>query len=157
MRMRVLGILPAAALMAALLAACGGSPDPVCGNTGQVGSLAVTRVILLKQNRLRFSFPARVTVSSPAKARAVADAACALPPMTNKPVACPADWGITYRLTFMTAAGRKLATAKADATGCATVSGLGGTRTAARSPGFWRTLGGAMGLSHPGQEVFTGM
>jgi hypothetical protein len=142
--------------MAAMLAACGSSSgsDPFCGNTGQVGSLTVTRASLPKENRLHFSFPARVTASSLANARGVAEAACALPPMTNKAVACPNDMGITYRLTFLTPAGRKLATVIADPTGCVNVTGLGAVRTVVRSPGFWRTLGQAMRLNHPGQMVF---
>jgi hypothetical protein len=157
--MRVLGASSAAVVMiVALLAGFGAfsAPNPVCGNIGQVGSLVVTRVVLPEESHLRFGFPAKVTVSSQARSQAVAEAACALPSMTSQPVACPVDMGIAYRLTFVSVAGRKLATADADATGCETVTGLGGTRTAANSPGLWGALAAGMGLRHPGQQVWTG-
>ncbi|MGO9583157.1 MAG: hypothetical protein ACLP36_10150 [Acidimicrobiales bacterium] len=44
----------------------------------------------------------------------------------------------------------------ASATGCQGVTGLVPARWAARTPGFWRELGGAMGLAHPTWETFRG-
>jgi hypothetical protein len=60
-----------------------------------------------------------------------------------------------YRLTF-SAGGQKLSAVDVAASGCGQVKGLGQTRWTARSPGFWRTLGVAMGIVHPDQSTFGG-
>ena len=69
-------------------------------------------------------FPQRVVVSRPQQARAVARAVCALPRMPRGPLACPADWGASYRLEFA-AAGRRFAVVTVQASGCRRVSGAG--------------------------------
>jgi hypothetical protein len=58
----------------------------------------------LPGNHLHFEFPAGITVTSPAEARAVSRALCALPVMPSTPMPCPMDQGVSYRLDF--AAGR---------------------------------------------------
>lgn len=149
---RALGMLLPAVLAGAVLTACG-SGGGLCGNISRADGLTVTRVNTLPQNYVRFTFPAKVTVRSPAKVRSVAQAACALPPMPSKPISCPADSGIFYRLTF-TASGRKLTTVSADVSGCRMTRGLGRPRLAVNT--FWHVLGVAMGLRHPNQSAFGG-
>ena len=72
-----------------------------------------------------------------------------------KGILCPIDLGIVDQLTF-SSAGHELPAISIRATGCQQVSGFGVTRWVARSPGFWRTLGLAMGLAQPGYALFRG-
>jgi hypothetical protein len=161
----------AALLAAALcLTACGSatpstqrqpSPNSTAAATalgralGQLDRLVVVRSNALPQNHIGFSFPARVTVSNPAKVQAVARALLALPPIPSGAFAIPIDLGITYRLIFATAH-EQLAAISVDATGVEAVRGLGPTRWVSGSAGFWTTLGKAMGLAHPGYDAFRG-
>jgi hypothetical protein len=118
----------------------------LCSKQAAVTRLVVRRVTALPQNHLHFTFPAGVTVSSPARARAVAGMVCALPGVPHGPMSCPAGWGVSYRLSF--AAGAKtfpVVTAGAD--GCGVVTGAGPARWTARVPGFLTVLAHAMGIS----------
>jgi hypothetical protein len=155
-------ILIVVTLACSALAGCGGPSSAgaagssgLCGSIGRVDRLVVQRVDLLPQNHLYFTFPATTTVADPALARSAAQAACALPPMPTGTLSCPADMGITYRLTF-TAAGKELPPVQADAGGCGAVTGLGRTRWTASSPGFWTTLAAAMGITQPDNSTFSG-
>jgi hypothetical protein len=122
-----------------------GGPD-LCSEQASVTRLVVSRVSALPQNHLHFAFPAGITVRSPAQARAVAAAVCGLPAMPRGPMSCPADWGLSYRLSF--AAGtRSFPVVTAAAGGCAAVTGVGPVRWTVRSPGFWTVLAHAMGVS----------
>lgn len=161
--------LPAAALLTAALslAACGSattgsSPSPSASPTTTLGQalshldrLVVSRSVALRQNHLGFGFPATVTVSDPAEVRAVAQALLALPAMPTTTLNAPIDLGIVYRLVFSGPGGRLPAISVA-VTGTQAVRGLGVTRWVARSPGFWHTLGSAMGLAHPEYATFRG-
>jgi hypothetical protein len=110
-----------------------------------VTRLVVSRVTALPRNHLHFAFPAGVTVASPARARAVAAAVCGLPAIPRGPMSCPADMGVSYRLSF--AAGtRSFPVVTVVAGGCAGVTGAGTVRWTARSPGFWTALAHAMGV-----------
>jgi hypothetical protein len=123
-----------------------GSSAALCSAPATVTRLVVSRVSALPQNHLHFAFPAGITVSSSAQARAVAEAVCGLPAMPRGPMSCPADWGLSYRLSF--AAGtRGFPVVAAAAGGCGTVTGAGPERWAVRSPGFWTALAHAMGIS----------
>jgi hypothetical protein len=163
--MRTRGTASTVALACATLAACGSTPagtipgtaggSGVCAAPGRAASLTVERVSAFPRNHLRFAFPPLVTVSDPGQLRTVARAACALPPMPSGAMSCPADLGISYRLSF-TATGRRFPVVRIQAGGCGEVRGLGRTRWTARSPGFWRTLGTALGISHPDAAAFTG-
>ena len=100
------------------------------------------------------AFPSQGIVVSPAHARAVARALCALPTMPHGIFNCPALFpGTSYQLRF-TADGRALPVVTIEATGCETVTGAGPARRAL-SPGFWRVLATAAGLSPPGQAAFS--
>ena len=122
------------------------SGSDLCSKQASVTRLVVSRVSALPQNHLHFAFPAGTTVRSPAQARAVAAAVCGLPAMPRGPMSCPADWGLSYRLSF--AAGtRSFPVVTAAAGGCAAVTGAGPVRWTVRSPGFWTVLAHAMGVS----------
>jgi hypothetical protein len=157
---RALRMLSTAAPACSALAACGSTVgtgttgSSPCGTGGRVDRLVVERVNHIRQNHPHFTFPAKITVSDPAKARSAAQAVCALPPMPSGGFSCGADMGIVYRLTF-TADG-KLPTVRADPGGCSEVRGIGQTPWTARSPGFWRTLGAATGIGHPNDSTFCG-
>ena len=70
-------------------------------------------------------------------------------------IACPADFGITYRLTF--AAGtHRFTPVTLNAAGCELVHGLGATRHITTSNVVWRRLGVAIGIPHPSQASFAG-
>jgi hypothetical protein len=118
----------------------------LCAQPDAVTRLVVSRVSALPQNHLHFAFPAGTTVSSPARARAVAEAVCGLPTMPRVVMNCPADLGVSYRLSFA-AGSASLPVVTASAGGCAGVAGAGPIRSADRSPGFWAVLAHAMGIS----------
>jgi hypothetical protein len=163
-------LLAAALLAIALgLAACGsaassGSRTPAPSASpatalerelDHLDRLVVVRSDAFPQNHLGFSFPEKVTVGDPVEVRTVARALLALPAMPATVLNAPIDLGITYRLTFATPNG-SLPAISIAATGAQTVRGLGTTRWLARSPGFWNTLGSAMGLARPDYATFRG-
>jgi hypothetical protein len=120
----------------------------LCSEQASVTRLVVSRASALPRNHLHFAFPAGITVRSPAQARAVAAAVCGLPVMPRGPMSCPADWGLSYRLSF--AAGTKgFPVVTVAAGGCAAVTGAGPVRWTARSPRFWTVLAQAMRVSAP--------
>jgi hypothetical protein len=120
----------------------------LCSEQASVTRLVVSRASALPRNHLHFAFPAGITVRSPAHARAVAAAVCGLPVMPRGPMSCPADWGLSYRLSF--AAGTKgFPVVTVAAGGCAAVTGAGPVRWTARSPRFWTVLAQAMRVSAP--------
>jgi hypothetical protein len=120
----------------------------LCSEQASVTRLVVSRASALPRNHLHFAFPAGITVRSPARARAVAAAVCGLPVMPRGPMSCPADWGLSYRLSF--AAGtRSFPVVTVAAGGCAAVTGAGPVRWTARSPRFWTVLAQAMRVSAP--------
>src|ERR1700722_8464454 len=118
----------------------------LCSKQAAVTRVVVSRVTTLPQNHLHFSFPARVTVSRPERARAVAKMVCGLPPMAHGVMNCPADWGVSYRLSFAAGPG-SFPVVTAGAGGCGAGTGAGPARSTARVPGFWTVLAQAMGVS----------
>jgi hypothetical protein len=138
------------------------SPGPtatqaaLCQHTSSVTSLEIVRNQVVRVPVLQVAFPDQVTVTSPARAQAVARALCALPPMPRGVFNCPALLvGPTYQLRF-TAGGRRLPPVTIEATGCEVVTGVGPARWAATSPGFWRVLATAAHLRPPGWSAFGG-
>ena len=89
--------------------------------------LVVGRVTALPQNHLHFAFPAAITVASPGRARAVAAAVCGLPPMPRVVMNCPADFGVSYRLSFA-AGSTTFPVVTASAGSCSGVAGAGPVR-----------------------------
>jgi len=127
----------------------------LCGSVASLDRLVVERSDAFPQNHMRFTFPAEVTVTDATPVSAAARALCALPKMPSGTFHCPADLGIVYHLAF-SVGGRAFPTVEVEATGCQRVHGLGAVRWVARSPGFWPTLGRAMGLSSPSYATFRG-
>jgi hypothetical protein len=123
-----------------------GGSAALCSKQAAVTRLVVSRVNALPQNHLHFAFPAGVTVSSPARARAVAAMICGLPAVPHGPMSCPASWGVSYRLSFA-ARSQTFPVVTAGAGGCGVVTGAGPARWTARVPGFWTVLAHAMGIS----------
>jgi hypothetical protein len=74
---------------------------------------------------------------------------CALPPDTL--VNCPADFGVRYRLVFISAT-RRFGPISADPAGCSDVTGLRRQPRLATAQ-FWMALAKAMGLARPGINV----
>src|SRR5271170_7482515 len=151
------GAAPARASGSPGAASAGGSsgsaPVALCRNTAAVTGLRIVRLRGIHVPEAQTAFPGQATAVSPARARAVARALCALPAMPRGILNCPALFpGTSYQLRF-TAGGRLLPVVTIEATGCATVTGIGPVRRAV-SPGFWRVLATAAGLSPPGQAVF---
>jgi hypothetical protein len=121
----------------------------LCADPGAVNRLVIRRTgIIMQPRQQRFTFPALVTVTSAADARAVARAVCALPMQPAGILSCPADFGIGYQLRF--AAGRHhFAVVKLHAAGCEIVTGAGKPRTITHSTAFWAVLGKALRLHTP--------
>jgi hypothetical protein len=127
----------------------------LCGATAQVDSLTVQRTSALPGNHPRFAFPATEKVSNAPDTRSVAQSLCALQPASHTVIACPADFGITYKLTFA-AGSHRFAPVTLDAAGCELVHGLGAARHITTSNVVWRRLGVAIGIPHPSQAAFAG-
>ena len=121
----------------------------LCSDQAAVTRLVVSRVSALPHNHVHFAFPAAITVASPGQARAVAAAVCGLPPMPGAVMHCPADLGVSYRLSFA-AGSTAFPVVTASAGGCSGVAGAGPVRSAGRSPGFWAVLARALGISAAG-------
>jgi hypothetical protein len=172
------GLTRAALLLAPLaLAACGsvvegsgsaaaGSPaspaaivrqGSLCASQGAVNHLVVKRTGILAHVQARhFTFPASVTVTSAADAKAVARALCALPAQPTGITNCPADLGVSFQLRFA-ADQSHFHVVTIASTGCEVVSGAGKLRTISTTPGFWTVLGKAMRINSPvAQKVFVG-
>jgi len=150
---RVLALVPAACLAAAL-SGCGSTslsfPTPavaeVCGSPDAMATLSVTRTNPFPQNQITFSTPDHMASDDAPAIAALARTTCALPPFPTGSMSCPADFGISYAITFSTKVER-VGTIEAKPTGCPSVTGLGPERQAA--PSFWRALATALGLPAP--------
>ena len=179
-RARLARLVPAAALAAAAaagVAACGSGSPPapgpgataspsssgqlaaggpaLCASAAQVTSLTVQRSDALPGNHTRFSFPPTEQVNNAGRAQAVARGLCALPAAARTQLACPAEFGITYRLTF-TAGAHRFAPVTLNAAGCELVHGLGAVRRVTAATIVWQQLGHAIGIPHPGRATFAG-
>jgi hypothetical protein len=131
------------------------SGSGLCGAATKVDSLTVQRSDALPGNHARFTFPATEKVSSAPRTQSVVQSLCALPPVAHMQVACPADFGITYRLTFV-AGDQQYVPVTVSAAGCEMVHGLGQVRQIKASDSVWRQLGVAIGIPHPNQATFAG-
>ncbi len=153
-----------AGVLATVTSACGSRPAvqtpsaggaDLCQVTADVERLVVQRLGIYPVGF--FSFPASVSVTNPTTAREIAAAVCALPVVPSGAIFhCPNDSGIIYSLRFIVNGGAK--SIEADPTGCQGVWGQGFVaRRTALSPGFWPTLGTAMGLPRPSRRTFVGI
>jgi hypothetical protein len=126
----------------------------LCSHVPAVTRLVVTRVVALPQNHLHFAIPAGVTISDPATARGVAQAVCGLPAAPHGVMSCPADLGVSYRLSFA-AARAAFPVVTVSAGGCGGVTGAGLARRAT-SATFWTELARALGVPHPSSSALQG-
>ena len=131
------------------------SGSGLCGAAAKVDSLTVRRSDALPGNNARFTFPATEKVSSAPRTQLVVQSLCALPSVAHMQIACPADFGITYRLTFV-AGDHQYAPVTVSAAGCEMVHGLGQVRRITASDPVWQQLGVAIGIPHPSQAAFAG-
>jgi hypothetical protein len=134
-------------------ASTGNGQIALCRDADTVTSLRIVRAAGPRVPHEQAVVPGEITVTSPAHAREVARALCALPAMPHGLISCPAMFpGTNYQLTFKTD-GQELPPVTIEATGCATVTGVGPARQAT-SAAFWRVLAVAAGVSPPEQGTF---
>jgi hypothetical protein len=138
--------------MALTAVACVSSPfggnraaAALCGAPNLVVGLTVTRTNAFPQNGFVFPFPAHDTSTDAHDVSRLARIACQLPVIPPGVRNCPADFGISYGLTFSTKSGNPVATIDARSTGCTGVSRLGAARSSTQE--FWNTL--ALALNVP--------
>jgi hypothetical protein len=131
------------------------SHPSLCESTSTLVELVVRRIDAFPENHFVFSFPPIVSISDPVSVQKAARALCALPTMPSGIFACPADFGISYQLSFSTRR-YTFPSVSAEPTGCEIVKGLGPERWTAQTPAFWRTLGEAMRLTKPDRRTFAG-
>jgi len=131
------GAVPAAALL--------------CTDPAAVTKVRVVRAPSLSQlgqtRPLRNQIPG-VTVRDPVAARRLAIAICALPPLPHAMFHCPVDVGGGYVLEFMSGR-QQFHPVMVQASGCEDVTGAGGVRWLARTPGFWTMLARQTGIRGP--------
>jgi hypothetical protein len=112
----------------------------LCADPAGVGRVVVFRTSNLHDMiRPRRPVPRVLSRASGVRARALAEAVCALPKLPPGPLGCPAQFLSHYVLVF-TAGHRRFPAVTVQPTGCQTVSGLGRVRWAARTPSFWAAL-----------------
>jgi hypothetical protein len=123
----------------------------LCAVGSSIQQAVVARTNVFPSNRLSFTFPAHVSITSKLRARTIASAICELPRFPDRP-RCPNDLGVTYLVRFL---GPNLRVS-IDPYGCQTISGAGPRRWAALSPSFWHTLGRQMGIPDATLKTFQG-
>ena len=157
------GVVTALAACGSVAAGPAGQPGPAPPASSAVAvSLCADRAHLVRMvvslgagfmpGPVQAAQPVGVTVSDPARVRAVAAALCGLPVMPSAHLACPAIRGGAYRLTFF-AAGRMFPPVMVETAGCRRlVSGLGPARQASGSflGLLRRELGPGHGVPAPG-------
>jgi hypothetical protein len=127
----------------------------LCTVANKVTTLTVHRGTFM--NPTTFSFPSVVFVGNAASARSVAKAICAIPPdmRTGGVIACPADFGLTYRLLF-TFPKHTVTPITLRVTGCGGVDGTGTKGWIHLTPNLLRVLGNAMQLRLATEATFRG-
>jgi hypothetical protein len=133
-----LALLPIAA---AAIGSSAGSHLSFCLRGSAVERAQVRRVGNPPSSRWTFGVPARVSISKRARARSLAAAVCALPPVPIG-LRCLVDFSLRYAVSFT----GDRAIVCIDPFGCQTVSGVGANRWAARTPAFSRAFASAVGL-----------
>ena len=127
----------------------------LCTVAEKVTTLTVRRGTFM--NPTTFSFPSVVSVSNVASVRTVAKTICATPPdmRTGGAIACPADFGLTYRLLF-TVPKHIVMPITLRVTGCGGVDGTGTKGWIHLTPNLFRVLGNAMRLRLATEATFRG-
>jgi len=102
----------------------------LCADAARLDRMVASLSAGFIPGHFRVMQPAGVTITDPARVRAVAVAVCRLPLMTSTHMGCPDIHGAAYRLTF-SAAGRMFPPVMVAAGGCLRpVYGLGPARLA---------------------------
>lgn len=127
----------------------------VCRSIPGLSKLTVTRNSL-PQSQMTFIFPADVMVSNQGQVQSIARALCALPiNPSHTSINCPVDFGVAYDLTFYSKE-QIFPVVSFDPSGCQFVRGLVKDQWIIQSPGFWHTLGVAMGIKGANNSTFRG-
>lgn len=126
----------------------------LCMAVNKITTLAVRRGPYM--NPTVFSFPAVVTVENATSARSVAKAICTITPdMRTGTIACPADQGLAYQLTF-TPPEHAIAPVLLRMGGCSAIEYSGAKGWIHPSQNFFRVLGDAMHLHLATGQTFAG-
>jgi len=159
-------------LLKSIPLACGAALLLVAGCDGMSGTdaaIAALRAQVANVKTLEFTtwgtIPSNpppsvsVTVSDSALAQAACDATLALPVMPSGTYDCPADFGVTYQLTFLNGYAKgpsAVMTATIDPDGCQQVQVTNGSASAtlwtATSPDYWSSLATDLGIAE--SEIF---
>src|SRR5437870_2602165 len=73
----------------------------LCAVRSSIQQAVVARRNAFPGNRLSFTFPAHVSITSRLRARTIASAICALPVFPDRAHSCPVDLGVTYLVRFV--------------------------------------------------------
>ncbi len=138
---------------ALLLAACGTSGSPSPGSqaidTLQAEQPAIDRVEFTTATAIPQNSPPNVTATATGDAaRAIYDATLALPQLAPGEYNCPADFGITYNLTFFEG-DTQLVAGTIRPSGCEIVTLADQSASASLSPDgdYWATLANDLGIT----------
>jgi len=134
------------------LAACERHMDSAAVDALQARAADVDTFVFASMTAVPANVPPDVneTVADPAKARDVYSATLALPLMPAGTYNCPADFGVTYQLTF-SGQGATIMTAIVDPNGCQQVQVTDGGLNAAllwsvNNSDYWGTLAADLGV-----------
>jgi hypothetical protein len=123
-----------------------GSTSAICDRAAPPTAVTVTRSDEFPQNDISFVFPAQVVSTNRPAVTALARTLCALPPFPARAMFCPADFGITYLITFWRGTA-VVGRVTFDPAGCPRVTGLGPPRQSSAS--FEDHLAASLDLSTP--------
>jgi len=133
-----------------LVAACGtSSPDSTAIETLQAEQPVIDRVEFETATSIPENAPPNVTASATGDAaRAIYDATLALPVLSPGEYNCPADFGITYNLTFY-GGDTQLVAGSVHPSGCELVTLAAQSASASLSPDadYWATLATDLGIT----------
>lgn len=151
-------VVVAALLTLGVAPACGGNDAKKA--LAKPLTIASSNVVVIDRTgsvpgKVKFRFPARVTVTDRARVRALVAALDGLPRFPKGLFACPIDFSLRYTLRFEIVnpnSVRTIASLTVYPSGCETVTGLGYPRRASAT--FWRVLGEAVGVPHATAATF---
>jgi hypothetical protein len=118
----------------------------ICTTPEALTGLSVIRTDPNALDQISFVFPVHVVSTDASAVAAVARTACGLPVVPPGAYNCPADFGVSYTLTFLADA-TDVGTITANPSGCRFLTGLGPSRNAGQS--FWDQLAVALALPAP--------
>jgi hypothetical protein len=135
---------------AVLLAACGtSSPSSPVIDTLETEKPAIDRVEFTTATSIPQNPPPNVSASATGDAaRAIYEATLALPELPPGGYNCPADFGVTYNLTFF-GGDTQLVAGIVRPSGCEIVTLANQNASASLSPddGYWATLASDLGIT----------